>query len=310
MSIKPGDRPAHLVPKGIDPETLGLAYGFLGVLVFSFTLPATRLAVAGLDSTFVGLGRAIVASLLAALLLKITRQPLPAQRHLPSLFTVAAGVIIGFPVLSAWAMRSLPASHGAIVLGILPLATALVGAFRTGDRPSVAFWLCSSLGSAIVVVFTVMTGGGVIQIADLALLGAVAAAAIGYAEGGRLSRELGGWQVICWALVLSAPVLAVPVAIVVTQQGLHASWSAWLGFGYLSLFSMFLGFFAWYHGLALGGVARVSQMQLLQPFLTIFASVLFLQERITGLTIVTALVVVALVFLGKKAPIARSDDRT
>ncbi len=309
MSIKPSDRPAHLPPKGIDPETLGLAYGFLGVLVFSFTLPATRLAVAGLDSTFVGLGRAIVASLLAALLLKITRQPLPAQRHLSSLFIVAAGVIIGFPVLSAWAMRSLPASHGAIVLGILPLATALAGAFRTGDRPSVAFWLCSSLGSAIVVVFTVMTGGGVIQIADLALLGAVAAAAIGYAEGGRLSRELGGWQVICWALVLSAPVLAVPVAIVVTQQGLHASWSAWLGFGYLSLFSMFLGFFAWYHGLAIGGVARVSQMQLLQPFLTIFASVLFLRERVTGLTIATALVVVALVFLGKKAPIARSGDR-
>ncbi|MBW4659039.1 MAG: DMT family transporter [Drouetiella hepatica Uher 2000/2452] len=309
MSIKPGDPLAHPAPKDIDLETLGLAYGFLGVLTFSLSLPATRLAVADLDSTFVGLGRAIVASVLAALLLKITRQPLPAQRHLPNLFIVVAGVIVGFPVLSAWAMQSLPASHGAIVLGILPLATALAGAFRAGDRPSAAFWLCSSLGSAIVVGFTVVTGGGVIQIADLALLGAVAAAALGYAEGGRLSRELGGWQVICWALVLSAPVLAVPVAIVVAQQGLHASWSAWLGFGYVSLFSMFLGFFAWYHGLAIGGVARVSQMQLLQPFLTLFASALFLRERITVLAVMTALVVVALVFLGKRAPIARAGDR-
>ncbi|HEY9627393.1 MAG TPA: DMT family transporter [Coleofasciculaceae cyanobacterium] len=304
MSIQPGDRSAD-APNGFDPETLGLAYGFWGVLVFSLTLPATRLAVAELDSTFVGLGRAIVASILAALLLKITRQPLPAQRHLPSLAVVAAGGIIGFPLLSAWAMRSLPASHGAIILGILPLATSLAGAFRAGDRPSAAFWLCSSLGSAIVVGFTVVSGGGTIHLADLALLGAVAAAALGYAEGGRLSREMGGWQVICWALVLSAPVLAVPVAIVVSQQGLHASGSAWLGFGYVSLFSMFLGFFAWHHGLAIGGVARVSQMQLLQPFLTIFASALFLQERITGLTIVTALAVVGVVALGKKAPIAR-----
>jgi len=309
MSIKSRDPAVRRAPVGIDPETLGLAYGFLGVLVFSLTLPATRLAVAELDSTFVGLGRALVASILAALLLKITRQPLPAQRYLFSLFIVAAGVIIGFPVLSAWAMRSLPASHGAIVLGILPLATALGGAFRAGDRPSAAFWLYSSLGSAVVVGFTIVSGGGVLQMADLALLGAVAAAAMGYAEGGRLSRELGGWQVICWALVLSTPVLVVPVAIVIAQQGLHASGSAWLGFAYVSLFSMFLGFFAWYHGLAIGGVARVSQMQLLQPFLTIFASVLFLQEHITPLTVVTALVVVALVALGKKAPIVRSGDR-
>jgi drug/metabolite transporter (DMT)-like permease len=292
--------------QGIHPETLGLAYGFLGVLVFSLTLPATRLAVADLDSTFVGLGRAIVASTLAALLLKITRQPLPARRYLPSLLVVAAGVVIGFPLLSAWAMRSLPAAHGAIVLGILPLATALAGALRTGDRPSLFFWFCSSLGSAVVVVFTVITGGGSLQLADLSLLGAVAAAAIGYAEGGKLSRELGGWQVICWALVLSAPLLVIPVAISVMQHGLHASWSSWLGFGYVSVFSMFFGFFAWYHGLALGGVARVSQMQLLQPFLTIFASVLFLREQVTMITILTAIVVVALVALGKKAPIARA----
>ncbi|MEB3339101.1 MAG: DMT family transporter [Leptolyngbyaceae bacterium] len=309
MTLKP-DNPSLQFPKGIqslDPETLGLAYGFLGVLVFSLSLPATRLAVADLDSTFVGLGRAVVASILAALLLKVTRQPLPHRRHWLSLFIVAAGVIVGVPLLSAWAMRSSPASHGAIVLGILPLATALIGALRTGDRPSLSFWLYSSIGSAIVVIFAVITGGGSIQIDDLLLLGAVAAAALGYAEGGHLSRDLGGWQVICWALVLSAPILVLPTAFSAAQHGVQASWQAWLGFAYLSVFSMFLGFFAWYHGLAIGGVARVSQMQLLQPFLTIFASTVFLHEQVTPLTITTALGVVAMVALGKKAPIVRSQ---
>jgi drug/metabolite transporter (DMT)-like permease len=292
--------------KGVHPETQGLAFGFLGVLTFSLTLPATRLAVAELDATVVGLGRAVMAAILAALLLKATGQPRPSRQHLPSLVIIAAGVIVGFPLLSAWAMRSLPAAHGAIVLGILPLATAMAGALRTGDRPSLAFWLCSSLGSAVVVLFAIFTGGGSLQMADLALLGAVAAAAIGYAEGGRLSRELGGWQVICWALVLSAPFLAVPVALTIVHQGLHASLKSWLGFGYISVFSMFLGFFAWYHGLAIGGVARVSQIQLLQPFLTLFASALLLHEQITRLTIGTAFIVVAMVAVGKKAPISRS----
>ena len=315
MRMKSSNRSTRdrLLLKEIHPETLGLAFGFLGVLIFSLTLPATRLAVAELDATVVGLGRAVVAAVLAALLLKATKQPLPSQRHLPSLVMIAAGVIVGFPLLSAWAMRSLPAAHGAIVLGILPLATALAGAVRTGtsarssytERPSPAFWLYSCLGSAIVVLFTLLSGGGRLQVADLALLGAVAAAAIGYAEGGRLSRELGGWQVICWALVLSAPFLAVPVTIALLHQGFHASIQSWLGFGYVSVFSMFLGFFAWYHGLAIGGVARVSQVQLLQPFLTLFASALLLHEQITLLTIGTALIVVVVVALGRKAPIAR-----
>lgn len=288
-------------------ETVGFGFGFLGVLIFSLTLPATRVAVAELDTTIVGLGRAVVAAILAIGLLKATRQPLPSRRHLPSLVIIAAGAIVGFPLLSAWAMRSLPASHGAIVLGILPLATAMAGALRTGDRPSPAFWLCSNLGSAIVVLFALLSGGGNLQVADLALLGAVASAAIGYAEGGRLSRELGSWQVICWALVLSAPFLAVPVALTITHHGLHASLQSWLGFGYVSVFSMFLGFFAWYHGLAIGGVARVGQVQLLQPFLTLLFSAMLLHEPISPLTIGTAFVVIVIVALSKKAPIARSS---
>lgn len=293
--------------KRVHRETTGFAFGFLGVLTFSLTLPATRVAVAELDATVVGLGRAVVAAILAAGLLKITRQPLPSRQHVPSLIVIAVGVIVGFPLFSAWAMRSLPASHGAIVLGVLPLATAMAGALRTGDRPSLAFWLCSSLGSAIVVLFALLSGGGSLQLADLALLGAVASAAIGYAEGGRLSRELGSWQVICWALVLSAPFLAVPVAFTMTHHGLHASLQSWLGFGYVSVFSMFLGFFAWYHGLAIGGVARVGQVQLLQPFLTLLFSAALLHEPIAPLTIGTAFVVIVIVALSKKAPIARSS---
>ena len=285
-------------------ETIGLFYGFLGVLTFSLTLPATRVAVADLDPMIVGLGRAVIAGTLAAILLKVTRQPLPARRHFPSLIVIAVGVIVGFPLLSAWAMRSLPANHGAIVLGILPLATAIAGVLRAGDRPSVAFWMCSSLGSAIVVAFALTKGDGSLQMASLVLFGAVVAAAIGYAEGGRLSREMGGWQVICWALVISAPLLAIPVALTIVQTGLHASLHSWLGFGYVSVFSMFLGFFAWYHGMAIGGVARVSQMQLLQPFLTLFASAFLLHEQITGLTVLAAIAVVATVAIGKKAPIA------
>lgn len=298
-------RDRHLL-KGVASETIGLAYGLLGVLIFSLTLPATRIAVADLNATVVGLGRAVIAALLAIVLLKVTRQPRPTRRHLPSLMIIAAGVIVGFPLLSAWAMQSLPAAHGAIVLGILPLATAMAGALRSGDRPSPAFWCWSSLGSAMVVLFAIGTGGGSLHRADLALLGAVAAAAIGYAEGGRLSRELGGWQVICWALVLAAPVLAVPVLLTIAQQGLHASLQSWLGFGYVSVFSMFLGFFAWYHGLAIGGVARVSQMQLLQPFFTLFAAAVLLHEPITRWTIGTAFMVVLLVALGRTAPIARA----
>ena len=291
--------------QGFHSETIGLIYGFLGVLTFSLTLPATRVAVLELDPMIVGLGRAIVAAMLAAVLLKVTRQPRPSQRHLPSLMVIAAGVIVGFPLLSAWAMRSLPAAHGAIILGILPLATALAGALRTGARPSYAFWLCSSLGSVTVVAFALFTGGGYLQIADLALLGAVASAAVGYAEGGRLSRELGSWQVICWALVLAIPLLIIPTTLAVREYGLVAPFSAWAGFAYVAVVSQFLAFFAWYRGLALGGVARVGQMQLFQPFLTLFESSLLLGETITLPTVGFALLVVASVAWGRTAAVKR-----
>jgi drug/metabolite transporter (DMT)-like permease len=290
----------------LDKETIGLVYGFLGVLCFSLTLPATRAAVADLNPVIVGLGRSMVAAMLAAILLRITDRKTPSRRQIKSLIVVALGVVIGFPILSAWAMVNLPASHGAIVLGIAPLATAITGTLRTGDRPSGGFWLASILGSATVVGFAVYSGAGHLQIGDLALLGAMIAASFGYAEGALLAQVMGGWQVISWGLIVAVPMMILPVIAAVWQHGLVASPTAWLGFGYIAVFSQFLAFFAWYKGLAMGGVARVGQVQLLQPFLTIAASSLLLRESISPVAIGTAIIVLIIVILGKKAAVKRA----
>nr|AIA15553.1 EamA-like transporter family [uncultured bacterium] len=288
----------------LEPETLGIGYGFVGVLSFSLTFPATRVAVAALDPTVVGLGRALVAAVLAAIFLVATRQPLPTRAQIGSLLVVASGVILGFPWLSAWALGRVPAAHGAIVIGLLPLATALGAALRVGERPSPRFWLASLVGSGAVVGFAIYSGDGSLHAADLALLGAVVAAAVGYTEGARLTRTLGGIQVISWALVLAAPIIAVPVLIAIWRHGLAAPATAWAGFSYVAIVSQFLGFIAWYRGLALGGVARVSQIQLLQPFMTLVASAFLLGEPITGAMIVAALVVMVTVAVGRRAAIA------
>lgn len=289
-------------------ETIGLFYGFLGVLSFSLTLPATRIAVTELDPTFIGLGRGVVAGTVAAFILWLTRQSLPPLKQVRGLLIVAAGVVLGFPLLSAWAMQRLPAAHGAVVLGLLPLATAVAGVIRSGDRPSRLFWLASLVGSTTVVGFALSAGAGALYGEDLILLGAVIAAALGYAEGGKLAQQLGGWQVICWALVLAAPLEAIPTLLAAGHQPLQASVFAWLGFAYLCLVSQLIGFFAWYHGLAIGGVARVSQMQLLQPFLTIVFSALLLKESITTTTILAAALVIGSVAIGRKAKIQRQGS--
>ncbi|AFY58201.1 DMT(drug/metabolite transporter) superfamily permease [Rivularia sp. PCC 7116] len=289
----------------INNETIGLFYGFLGVIGFSGTLPATRIAVTDFEPIFVGLGRAIIAAAFGMVLLRLTRQPIPHRQYWGSLAIIVAGVIIGFPLLSAWAMQQLPASHGAIVTGILPLATAIVAALRMGEKPSLGFWIASFFGSLTIVSFALIEGNGSIKFADIVLIIAVIAAAFGYAEGGKLAKILGGWQVICWALVFSAPLLIIPVASVALKNGITASPSAWLGFGYVSAISMFLSFFAWYRGLAIGGIARVSQVQLLQPFLSILFSAFFLREKITYLMMFTAIIVVITVAIGRKQPVER-----
>ena len=283
---------------------MGFVYGFLGVLVFSLTLPATRIAVSGFDPVFVGLGRAIVAAGLSLVLLVVTRQAIPPVRFLPNFCIVVAGVVIGFPLLSAVAMRDVPASYGAVITGLLPLSTALCGVWRAGERPSLPFWIFAGLGSTLVISFALLSGSGSIRPVDLALLGAVVAAGLGYAEGAVLSRIFGSWQVICWSLILSTPVLFPIVLQHAPSNFSLISPGAVIGFLYVSIFSMFLGFFAWYRGLSLGGVARVGQVQLLQPFLTIMASTILLGERLTITTSIFAVGVIVCVALGKRTQIS------
>jgi drug/metabolite transporter (DMT)-like permease len=286
-------------------EWIGFGYGFLGVFVFSLTLPATRMAVSGFDPVFVGLGRGVVAAGLSLVLLVFTRQTIPPLRFLPNFCIVVGGVVIGFPLLSTIAMRDAPASYGAVITGLLPLSTALCGVWRAGERPSLPFWIFAGLGSVLVLGFALSSGSGSIRLADLALLGAVAAAGLGYAEGTVLAHTFGSWQVICWSLLLSAPLL-LPIVLHHTPSNfLLVPPSAVLGFLYVSVFSMFLGFFAWYRGLSLGGVARIGQVQLLQPFLTILASALFLGEPLSLTTLGFAAGVVVCVVLGRRTPIQK-----
>jgi drug/metabolite transporter (DMT)-like permease len=233
------------------------------------------------------------------------RAPRPTPSQWKALVITALGVVVGFPVFSSIAMRYVPASHGAVVLGILPLATALFGALRFGERPSAGFWIAALAGSGIVVAFALWQGGGELQVADLALFASVVAAAMGYAEGGRLSQTMGGQQVISWALVLSMPVL-LPVTIWLGwQYGVTASPRAWMAFAYVSLFSMFIGFFFWYRGLALGGIARVGQVQLLQPFMTLVGAALILGEPLDSRNILFALAVIGVVAIGRRMSVKR-----
>ncbi len=197
-------------------------------------------------------------------------------------------------------MRLVPAAHGAVVIGLLPLATALAGAWLAHERPSRIFWVSATFGGAVVVAFAIWQGGGAPQGADALLVVAAAAAAIGYAEGGRLARTLGGWQVICWALVIASPLVAAATIVAADAKLPTAPLSAWLGFAYVSVVSMFLGFFAWYRGLALGGIAVVGQVQLLQPFLTIFASAWLLRETIDAATFVAAALVILSIVIGRR----------
>lgn len=281
-------------------QNRGMLLGLLGVAMFSLTMPFTRMAVAQLDPVFVALGRALGAALLAAGWLLWRRAPLPPRAALLPLALVAGGCIVGFPLLTSIALRSLPASHGALLVGVLPLVTALYAALRGHERPSRGFWGMALLGSSLVVGFALAEGGGSLHPADLLVFGAVAAAAVGYAEGGRLARSLGAPETICWALVLAAPVL-LPVLL---WHGIPAlggvGMASWLGFAYVTTISMFIGFFFWYRGLALGGVARVGQVQLLQPFMSLVGAALLLGEALTLANCAFALAVAAVVFAGRR----------
>jgi len=279
-------------------EATGWWWAALGVLCFSLTLPMTRLALPDFGSAATGFGRAVVAGILASALLLIRRERLPERRHWLGLSLVSVGVVFGFPVFTSLALRTVPASHAAVVVGLLPAATAVAAVLLTGERPRPLFWLVCGLGLLAVLGFGAVIGAGQLGVGDLFLLLAVLLGALGYAEGGRLARTLDGWRVVSWALVLGLPV-AVAVLLLSPLPTHLPSLTAWLGFAYISVFSMLLGFFAWYRGLALGGVARAGQVQLIQPVLTLGWAALLLGERLTLPTFVAALVIVGCAALSR-----------
>lgn len=284
-------------------ENQGMALGLLAVIIFSLTLPMTRLVVHDVNPVLAALGRALVAAVPAAVLLLWRKQKLPTRAQFKGLCLVVLGVILGFPMLSSWAMQTLPASHGALVNGLQPLMVALFAAWLSHERPSRAFWVCAALGSALVLAYAVIQGAGTVSAGDLLMLLAIVLGGLGYAEGGRLARDMGGWQVICWALVLASPVLVAPVAWLAWHHHGEIATKSWWAFGYVSLFSQFIGFFAWYAGLAMGGIARVGQVQLLQIFFTMALSALFFGEHIDTFTWVFAAAVVATVVIGRKTAV-------
>ena len=294
-------------------ESHGMLLGLVGVIVFSLTLPMTRIVVQEFHPLLNGLGRALAAAVPAGALLAWRRERLPNRAELRSLFIVALGVIVAFPVFSAWAMKSVPASHGALVGGLQPIFVALYAAWLSHERPSPAFWASAALGSALFVAFALHAGGGALRAGDGLMLVAVAIGALGYAEGARLARHMGGWQVICWALVVAAPFLVIPVGWLAWRQHLiHPApfaLATWLAFGYVALFSQFIGFFAWYAGLAMGGTARVGQVQLLQIFFTIAFSALFFGESVQPSTWLFAAAVIATVLVGRKAAVRTAAPR-
>ncbi|MFE4571074.1 DMT family transporter [Paenibacillus chitinolyticus] len=264
----------------MNQTTSGWIHGFAGVLIFSGSLPATRLAVADLDPIFLTVSRAAIAGLLAGALLLVFRQQRPARSDIVPLLLVALCVVVGFPLLTALALQYVTSSHAIIYIGLLPLSTAIFGVLRGGERPRPAFWILSALGSSLVAGFALTQGAAASPVGDALMLASIIVCGYGYAEGGRLSRRLGGWQVISWALVLSLPVMSLLSFFYMPVSWAGISTSAIVSLAYVSLFSMLIGFVFWYRGLAQGGIAAVGQLQLLQPFFGLLLSAVILHESI------------------------------
>ena len=281
------ERTSNLTNPALE-KTSGWINGFIGVVIFSGSLPATRLAVLEFDPVFLTVLRAAIAGVLAVSLLWLFRERRPTRDQWLSLFIVAMGVVLGFPLLTALALQHVTSAHSIVFVGLLPLATAIFGVLRGGERLRPVFWIFSVLGSALVVGFAISQGLTASPTGDLLMLAAIVACGLGYAEGAKLSRSLGGWQVICWALVLSLPLMAVLSLWLAPASFSTISLSAWLCLGYVSLFSMLIGFVFWYRGLAQGGIAAVGQLQLLQPFFGLALAATLLHEHVSvGMLAVT-----------------------
>lgn len=275
----------------------GWGSGLLGVIIFSGSLPATRVAVADFSPLFLTSVRAVIAAVLGAGLLVLLRQARPKREDILSLAIVALGVVVGFPLLTALALQHVTSAHSIVFIGLLPLATAIFGVLRGGERPKPLFWLFSCIGSATVIAFALSNGGSGSLAGDLLMLASIVLCGLGYAEGAKLSRRLGGWQVISWALVLAAPLMLLLAMVTLpnSQSGIGAP--AWISLAYVSVFSMLIGFVFWYRGLALGGIAGVGQLQLLQPFFGLALAALLLGEQVAWTMIAaTGLIVICVAF--------------
>jgi drug/metabolite transporter (DMT)-like permease len=283
----------------MDKITSGWINGFIGVLIFSGSLPATRAAIAGFDPIFLTSARASIAAGLALALLLVFREKRPVRADVGPLFITAMGVVVGFPLLTALALRHITSAHSIVFIGLLPLSTAIFGVLRGGEQMRPMFWLFSCLGSLLVAGFALTQNLVVSLTGDLLMLAAIIACGLGYAEGARLSRRLGGWQVICWALVLALPVM-LPLSLYVFPPDLSGvGQAAWVGFVYVSTFSMLIGFIFWYRGLAQGGIAAVGQLQLLQPFFGLVLAATLLHESV-GWPMVAVTLAVVLCVAGAK----------
>ncbi|MGE8150438.1 DMT family transporter [Pseudomonas vancouverensis] len=286
------ERTSNLQHPPLQTSASGWINGLIGVVIFSGSLPATRVAVLEFDPVFLTVARATLAALLALGLLWLFKEKRPARHQLMSLTIVALGVVIGFPLLTALALQYVTSAHSIVFVGLLPLATAAFGVLRGGERPRAAFWIFSVLGSLLVVGYALFQGLTASPQGDILMLLAILACGLGYAEGAKLSRTLGGWQVICWALVLSLPVVAALTWLRMPASLSGISTPAWFSLGYVSLFSMLIGFVFWYRGLAQGGIAAVGQLQLLQPFFGLTLAATLLHEQVSiGMLGVTVAVI-------------------
>lgn len=290
----------------MNKETKGMLIGFVGILIFSLTLPVTKIAILSFNPYFIAFGRASLAGAVALAYLAIKHEPMLVKADFGKFVVIALGVVFGFPILTTVAMTQGSSSHGAVILGMMPLATTVIGVIRFGERPSLGFWLVSLLGAALVVIYALLKSSGSFTLVDgLLVLGGICAC-VGYVEGGELSRKMNPRAVISWALVISLPINIVLSYFTFESAYLDAGTFAWITFIYLSLFPMFLGFFFWYEGLAIGGIARVSQVQLIQPFCTLVAASVLLGDSLTWMNLVFAVLVVSTVILGKQMLIKRA----
>jgi len=289
----------------MNTETKGMCIGFIGILIFSLTLPVTKIAVLSFDPYFIAFGRACLAGFFALAYLLYKQASLPSKTDLAKITVIALGVVFGFPIFTTVAMQEGSSSHGAVILGMMPLATTVIGVIRFKERPSIGFWLVSLLGAGLVVTYALLKSSGSLSYIDgLLVLGGICAC-IGYVEGGELSRRMNPRVVISWALVVSLPINIMATHFTFSPAYWNADAIALTSFLYLSLFSMYLGFFFWYEGLAIGGIARVSQVQLIQPFCTLLAASFFLGDSLTVINTVFAFLVVSTVVLSKRMLVKR-----